>query len=208
MRKFVKPTNPKKARTNQPTKSSDDKPKKITNKIQTTTPKKQRIYKSQKITPTKDNNVKDLFIRKNDTPKERKHPEYGTSNLETRFAKNFLDKLGCKYETQFKAESIGRYYDFYINEANMLIEIDGSFYHSDPRLYENKELSPMQKRNKRVDKAKDKWAIEHKIPLLRIWEKDINENPKMVMETLKREISLNKEKYNKELDKKKRPNKL
>lgn len=203
MRKFVKPTNPKKARTNQPTKSSDSKPKKKNNKTQTETPKKQQIYKSQKVTPTKENNIKDLFIRRNDTPRERKHPEYGTSKLEERFAKKFLDKLGYEYETQFKAESIGRYYDFYIPTANLLLEIDGDYFHSYGLVYE--EMNPMQKKSSRVDKDKDKWALTHKIPLIRIWEHDINNNPKQVMEMLKKEIPHYIEKYNKELEKKKRP---
>lgn len=206
MRKFVKPTSPKKARINQPTKSSGSKPKNKSNKTQSAVPKKQQIYKSQKVTPTKDNNIKDLFIRKNDTPKERKHPEYGTSKLEERFAKKFLDKLGVEYQTQFKAESIGRYYDFYIPSANLLVEIDGSYWHTDPRLFEGKELTPTQKRNKQVDKDKDKWAVEHKIPLLRIWEKDINETPEKVMNTLKENVSYYTEKYNKDIEKKNRPN--
>ena len=203
MNKYIKPTSPKKARNNQPTRDAKAKPKKETSKTS-----KQKVYKSQKLTPLKTGTLKENIIRKNDTPKERKHPEYGTSNLETRFAKNFLDKLGCKYETQFKAESIGRYYDFFIPAANLLIEIQGSYWHGDSRLYESNNLNNTQKRSKKVDAYKYKWALEHKINLCYFWEKDINENPSMVMETLKREISLNKEKYNKELDKKKRPNKL
>lgn len=203
MKKYVKPTAPKKANTSQPNKSSCSKPKNKSNKIKSTTPKKQWIYKSQKVTPTKDNNVKDLFVRKNDTPKERKHPEYGTSKLEERFAKNFLDKLGVKYQTQFKAESIGRYYDFFIPEANLLIECDGDYFHSYGLVYE--EMNPMQKKSSRVDKDKDKWAVTHKIPLIRIWEHDINNNPKQVMEMLKKEIPYYIDKYNKELEKKKRP---
>ena len=46
----------------------------------------------------------------------------------------------------------------------------------------------MQKRNKRVDEYKDKWALMHGIPLMRIWEKDIRENPKMVMDELKKRL--------------------
>lgn len=203
MKKFIKPTKPQKARSNQPDKTKTE----VKNKKQTenkTENKKQKIYKSQSVVPTKDKSIKELFVRKNDTPKERKHPEYGTSKLEDKFAKEFLNKLGVKYEKQFKAESIGRYYDFYIPSCNTLIEIDGGFWHSDPRLYEGKELTPTQKKNKKVDKYKDKWAKEHKIPLIRIWEHDINNNPEQVLEMLKKEISKNTEKYNKELDKKKR----
>lgn len=201
MKKYIKPTNSKKSRNNQPDKTKTE----VKNKKQTenkTENKKQKIYKSQSVVPTKDKSIKELFVRKNDTPKERKHPEYGTSKLEDKFAKEFLNKLGVKYKKQFKAESIGRYYDFYIPSSNTLIEIDGDYYHGYNLLYEEK--SPMQKKNARVDKSKDKWAKEHKIPLIRIWEHDINNNPEQVLEMLKKEISKNTEKYNKELDKKKR----
>lgn len=205
MKKYIKPTNPKKACVNQPSKDekSNTSPKKQVNKSKQ--PTKQKIYKSQKVVPTKNSNIKDLYIRKNYTPKERKHPEYGTSKLETKFAKEFLNKLGLKYETQFKAESIGRYYDFFIPSANTIIEIDGDYYHSFNLLYE--DMSPMQKKNKRVDKDKDKWAKQHKINIIRIWEHDINDNPLSVMDMLKKEIKINTEKYNKELEKKNRPKK-
>ena len=203
MKKYIKPTSPKKSNTSQPKKNEPSKTKKKKEKIQSEGITKQRVFKSQKITPTKTNTLKEIVIRKNDTPKERKHPEYGTSNLETRFAKNFLNKLGYKYETQFKAKSIGRYYDFYIPAANLLIEIDGDYFHSYGLVYE--EMNPMQKKSKRVDKDKDKWALTHKIPLIRIWEHDINNNPKKVMEMLEKEIPYYIEKYNKELEKKKRP---
>lgn len=207
MKKYVKPTKPQKSRTSQPSKNSPNKVKNhiLDNKPKVSAQTKQKVYKSQKITPTKTSDIKELFIRKNDTPKERKHPEYGTSKLEDKFAKQFLKKIGIEYQTQFKAESIGRYYDFYIPSANLIIEIDGGYWHSDPRLFEGKELTPTQKRNKRVDKDKDKWAKEHKIPLLRIWEYDINNEPAKVMTILKEQIKICTEKYNKEIEKKKRP---
>lgn len=205
MLKYIKPTNPKKSRNSQPlkeAKKSDSTSNKQINKNKQHTKKK--IYKSQKVTPIKDNSVKDLYILKNDTPKQKKHPEYGTSKLETKFANDFLKKLNIEFQTQFKAESIGRYYDFYIPSANLIIEIDGDYYHSFNILYEN--MSPMQKKNKRVDKDKDKWAKEHKISLIRIWEHDINNNPEEVMNMLKKEIPIYVEKNNKELEKKKKPN--
>ena len=117
----------------------------------------------------------------------RRHKEYGTSKLEVRFAKEFLDKLGVKYIYQFKAESIGRYYDFFLPEENVLIEVDGTYHHSYGLVYE--EMNPMQKRNKRVDKQKDHWALINGIPLIRIWEHDINKNPEMVMRMLKEKLA-------------------
>ena len=68
--------------------------------------------------------------------RKRKHPEYGTSKLEEKFAKEFLDKLNVKYIYQFKMESIGRYLDFYLPDEHMAIEIDGDFYHSYGLTYE------------------------------------------------------------------------
>ena len=125
----------------------------------------------------------------------RIHPKYGTSKLEEDFARDFLDKLGVKYIYQFEAKDIGRFYDFCIllKEEDglvpgnlILIEIDGSYYHSDPRLVKESEMNPMQKHNKRVDEHKNKWALMHGIPLIRIWEKDIREKPNKVLEVLKK----------------------
>ncbi len=123
--------------------------------------------------------------------KQRKHPLFGTSKLEEDFAKDFLDKLGVKYQWQFEAKEIGRFYDFSLfpnNGGMILLEIDGGYFHSDPRLVKEEEMNPMQKRNKRVDELKNKWALMHGIPIMRIWEKDIRENPKEVMKKLKERL--------------------
>lgn len=132
------------------------------------------------------------------TKKQRKHPLFGTSKLEEDFAINFLDKLGVKYQYQYEAKDIGRFYDFciFINGVEndlsigniLLLEIDGSYYHSDPRLVNEDKMNPMQKKNKRVDEYKNKWALEHGIPLVRIWEKDIRENPNEVLKQLKEKL--------------------
>ena len=127
--------------------------------------------------------------------KKRLHQKYGTSKLEDRFAKEFLDRLGYTYVRQYEAKDIGRFYDFAVkleNGAIALLEIDGSYYHGYGLVHEEK--SPMQKHNEWVDKVKDEWAAQHGIPLIRIWEHDINKNPKKVMELLERAIGKNEEK--------------
>lgn len=118
--------------------------------------------------------------------KKVKKIKIGTSKLEEKFAKEFLDKLGVDYVYQFEAKSIMRFFDFYIPSAHLLIEIDGDYYHSYGKNYE--DMSPMQKKNKRVDELKDRWALINCIPLLRIWEHDINNNPLKVIELLKTNI--------------------
>jgi len=124
----------------------------------------------------------------------RVHPKFGTSKLEEDFARDFLDKLKVRYVYQFEAKDIGRFYDFYLPDVNLIIEIDGSYFHSDPRLVKEENMNPMQKRNKRVDEYKDRWALMHGIPLIRFWEKDIRENPKMVMDELKKRLYIETEK--------------
>ena len=133
---------------------------------------------------------------------QRPHKEYGTSKLEQRFAKEFLDKLGVEYIYQFKAESIGRYFDFFCPVANVIIEVDGDYFHGYGKLHEEK--NKMQKHSEWVDKQKDTWALAHGIPIIRIWEHDINDNPGKVMKILKERIGKYSEQYQKELEKKKR----
>lgn len=141
------------------------------------------------IQPIRNKTLKTTKVKKSIGTKKRKHKEYGTSKLEQRFAKDFLDKLGVEYVYQFKAEDIGRYYDFKIKTkmgSNVLVEVDGDFYHSYGLTHEEK--NPMQKHNEYVDKIKDEWALIHGIPILRIWEHDINKNPSKVMKELKKII--------------------
>lgn len=120
--------------------------------------------------------------------KKKKHPDYGTSKLEDKFASEFLDKLGIKYTRQFKAESIGRYYDFRVEPRGPIIEIQGSYWHGDPRLYEEKDLNRTQKRDRAVDEYKKSWCLKNGIKLIYIWELDIKNSPDKVMEFLRNEL--------------------
>lgn len=142
------------------------------------------------------------IIKKNIARRKKPHPQYGSSKLEERFAKEFLDKLGVEYEKQFEAKDIKRFYDFYLPSQRILIEVDGCYYHGKGLIYE--EMNPMQKKNHRVDEIKNEWAAMHGIPLLRIWEDDINNNPSKVMQYLKENIGIATEKMIKEENKKKR----
>lgn len=130
---------------------------------------------------------------------DKKHPEYGTSKLEERFAKDFLDKLKVKYIYQYKAESIGRYFDYYLPDHNIILEIDGNYYHGIGLMYE--EMSPMQKKNHRVDKEKDHWCLINSIVLIRITEEEINKHPESVMRMLKERLYYEKGKEDKKKEK-------
>ena len=122
-----------------------------------------------------------------------KHKLPGTSKLEEKFAKEFLQKLGVDFVYQYKVEEIGRWYDFYLPDYKVLIEVDGSYYHADPRVVSDDKLTPMHKHNMRVDEDKNRWALTHGKVILRVWEKDINEHPVQVLESLKKILGLEKE---------------
>ena len=107
-----------------------------------------------------------------------------------------------KYIRQFEAKDIGRFYDFYCPDANVIIEVDGDFYHGYGLVYEEK--SPMQKHNAWVDKVKDEWALRNGIPIIRVWEHDIHNNPEKVMKVLKEAIGKYTEKERKKNEKNKR----
>lgn len=119
------------------------------------------------------------------------HPKYGTSKLESRFASEYLDKLGIKYVYQYEAKSIGRFFDFMLlgNDKHpakkCLLEIDGQYFHADPRLYEDKDLNAMQRRNRRVDEVKNHYCSMNGIPLIRISEYDLNHTPDEVLAWLR-----------------------
>jgi very-short-patch-repair endonuclease len=139
----------------------------------------------------KRNISKQYKVKPKSTKKYIKKPiMIGTSKLEEDFAKEFLDKLGVKYIYQFEARSIGRYYDFYLPNHNLIIEVDGDYWHSNPKFYNNDSLTPTQKKNKRVDEAKNRWALMNGIPILRIWENDIRKNPTSVMQMLKETLNI------------------
>lgn len=145
-------------------------------------------------------------LRKPNGKLERQHPKFGTSKLEQDFARDFLDKLGVEYVWQFEAKEIGRFYDFAIYPKGggmILLEVDGGYFHSDPRVVDENKLNPMQKRNKRIDEHKNEWALMHGIPIIRVWEKDIRENPSGVMKALKKRLYIE----DKEQEKKSRKNK-
>lgn len=158
-------------------------------------PRSKTVRKKKKLT-------REEIIKRNIERSKKPHPKYGTSKLEKKFAKDFLEKLGIRYEEQFEAKDIKRFYDFYLPDYQVIIEIDGDFYHGYGKVHEEK--NPMQKRNARVDEIKNEWAALHGYPLIRIWEHDINENPEKVLDMLRERLGVEMEKLIIKENKKKR----
>jgi len=111
-----------------------------------------------------------------------------TSKLELEFTK-ILDNLDIKYTQWFYAKEIKAFYDFYIPAKNIIIEVDGDFYHCNPDIYINGSICKTQEKNLKRDQQKNQWAQDNGFKLLRFWETDINNNPQQIIETLKKELT-------------------
>lgn len=98
-----------------------------------------------------------------------------TSKLEKTF-KNILDVLEIKYKQFLYAKDIKAFYDFYIPEKNLVIEVDGDFWHCNPKSKYALPKYETQKKNLLRDKDKEKWLQDNGYKLLRFWESDINNN--------------------------------
>jgi very-short-patch-repair endonuclease len=105
-----------------------------------------------------------------------------SSKLEEKF-KIILDILDIKYQHSFYVKSIKAFYDFYLPEHNTIIEVDGDFWHCNPKNFPIAEYTTQQKNIIR-DKEKNQWALDNGYKLLRFWEDDINNNIKQVKQIL------------------------
>jgi len=112
-----------------------------------------------------------------------------SSKLEDKFCE-ILDNLNIKYQQFFYAKSIKAFYDFYLPIFNLIIEVDGDFWHCNPNTKYSEPIYETQIKNLKRDQEKNKWASDNNYKLLRFWEYDINNNVSQIVETLKKELNL------------------
>ena len=110
-----------------------------------------------------------------------------TSQLEISF-KNLLSEVNLNFIHLYYIKPIKAFYDFYLPEYNVLIEVDGDFYHCNPLIYPNGAICKTQEKNLKRDHQKNQWALNNGFKLFRFWEHDIKNNPQHVIEILKKEI--------------------
>lgn len=146
--------------------------------------------KNSKINITnKKKSVKKKVFKRREFKKSPDASDLDGSGLETFFRINVLDKLGVKYDQQFEAKSIGRFYDFYLPDSRILIECDGDYFHKNPEIY-SEAINKMQKYNVKIDEAKNKWALINGYVLFRFWETDIRKNPGNIILFLKERLNI------------------
>lgn len=121
-----------------------------------------------------------LWMKENDYTKK--------SKTEETFL-DIIDSLDLNPIRQFYVREIKAYYDFYIPFKNLLVEIDGDFWHCNPNTKHAIPKYASQKKNLARDKQKNEWCKQNKIPLIRFWESEINENPDEVKRRLMEYLS-------------------
>ena len=92
------------------------------------------------------------------------------NKLERRVA-DWLAERGVAYIQQYR---VGTYiFDFFLPNPYTLIEVQGRFWHADPRFYDPEHLSSVQKHNIQNDIRKAVYAIQHGFCIRYFWEDDI-----------------------------------
>ena len=118
------------------------------------------------------------------------HGFYKNTKLELKM-KEILNDLNIPFKHQFR---LGNHlYDFYILNTNILIEADGNYWHSNPKIYS--KLNKTQQKQRQRDIRNEALAKENGFVVLRFWESDILNNTEKVIKHIKGKIN-GKKKHN------------
>lgn len=111
----------------------------------------------------------------------RKQRQLRSGNKLEKAFQEILTELGISFTHQYMVENHN--YDFYIESSNLLIEVDGDFWHvNEERGFTIK--SKIQVRNLENDAKKNQLAKQKGYVLLRFWEYDIKNNKQQVIDTI------------------------
>lgn len=116
---------------------------------------------------------------------KQKHREKALQRIQNHFGpfkdtkpelkmKEILNELNIQFEHQFRIEGINHNFDFRILNTNILIEVDGDYFHGNPKKYST--LYERQIKQRQKDKENEELAKASNFILLRFWEDDILNN--------------------------------
>jgi very-short-patch-repair endonuclease len=125
-----------------------------------------------------------------------KNNKHSSETIEKIFAKkpmnkleklvaSILDENNIEYHYQYflkTKEGICKSYDFKIKDTNILIEIDGDYWHGGPGVKKHFYKLEEVKEN---DILKTQIAIENGFSLIRIWESNIYHQPDIIIQKIK-----------------------
>lgn len=94
-----------------------------------------------------------------------------------------LTELGIAFQEEYVIKHWS--FDFYLSDFHVLIEVDGDYYHSNPKFY-SQPTTNTQKINYYRDQKKNEFCQSNHHALIRIWEDDIINNTEDVRCKLKK----------------------
>lgn len=110
------------------------------------------------------------------------HQDGRISKLENKIV-NILNELNIPIETQFKFPRFFHKYDILIKNTNIIVEIQGDFWHANPNKYNENDLlnfpNGLQYSAKQLwlkDKQNIDYAESQNYKVIQIWESDINKH--------------------------------
>ena len=111
-----------------------------------------------------------------------------TDTLPHRIAKEIMEEIYVEYIPEFPIKRFLA--DIYICESNLIIEINGTYWHSDIRVY---PVPERDEREKGIEKDKRKKDILNKLEykILYLWEKDLYENRELCKKLITRYLERN-----------------
>ncbi|WP_288981836.1 hypothetical protein [uncultured Flavobacterium sp.] len=112
-----------------------------------------------------------VTIRKNHGIFKHGGRSCGSLTMPEKYIDLFLKDTGVIYDCQSKF--FGLIADFYIPSCKIIIEVNGDYWHGNPRIYKNNELDSIQQKG--VDRDIRKYDVYNKAGFLTIiiWEQDI-----------------------------------
>lgn len=106
------------------------------------------------------------------------------SELESTFVDKYLNYFGIDFEEQKYIRDIKAYYDFWLPDYDVYIEIHGDFWHCNPTSDYSEAVYDCQKKNLENDKVKQNWCKENNKELHVFWEYDIKNNRRKVIKQI------------------------
>lgn len=112
-----------------------------------------------------------VTIRKNHGISKHGGRSLGYMTMPEKYIDTMLKDMNIVYD--FQSKLFGLIADFYIPSHNLIIEVNGNYWHANPRIYKNDELDIIQQKG--VDRDVRKYDIYNKAGFLTvvIWEQDI-----------------------------------
>jgi len=116
-------------------------------------------------------------------------PEFkGKMNKLEEYFCTILDSMGYKYKTQH----LVKYYmvDFFFEDKNLIIQVDGDYWHTNPVKYPEGPTSERQIQNFKMDKKFKNYIDEYtNYNVMRIWESEINGDVEKVKRKIKKALN-------------------